>query len=915
MNFVNAVTRPGLVIGLLLSSLYGIASPLAVGLPSDLAPLAPSLLLAPPVGEHGLRALTPTLLELRLITTHAAPPVGVDLWDFVDPTGRCLTPPPDSFNVIADGQTISVLCVGFKRRVISAALLTSDMRVENSLYLQLARPLTENQSVVVTDDSGLLKHSGESFAVTLNPLRYSPVIHVNQEGYAPNSPKKARIGYYLGNLGELSTVDLSRFTVLNNATGEVAYHGLMTKHSDVGYPDIPPPYQQVLQADFSELNQPGEYTIVIPGLGASFPFSIDAGLAMKWLRTYALGLYHQRCGQTNELPFTRFIHDSCHNGSAEIPVPQTSFDFTWTTIASKSSPSQAQTAPQLVDEASQLYPFVNHGKIDVTGGHHDAGDYSKYTINVAALVHQLMFIADAVPVAGSLDNLGLPESGDGVGDILQEAKIEADLLAKLQDADGGFYFLVYPKNREYEADVSLTIGNTGDPQVVWPKNTAATAAGIAALAQCSSSPAFKNQYPESAARYMYQARLGWSFLQNAIAQHGLEGAYQKITFYGDEFTHNDELAWAATEMYLATGEAVYQKQLFAWFPNPADPSTRRWGWLHLSASYGNAIRSYAFAKRTGRLTDEQFDRIHLAQCRTEISAAADDALRWTRQHAYGSAFPEPVKRFHAAGWYFSLDQAADIAVAYQLWPRAEYLDAIVSNLNYEGGTNPLNLCFLSGLGRKRPQVYVHQFANNDHRTLPPTGLPLGNIQAGFEWLPLYGREPAALTFPSDEAPVSPYPFYDRYADMWNTSTEFITVNQARSLLAVSALLDPTATPSAAWRAGSAQIIEPKIPVLVGTKFPLVVLVDNMDLNQATIIWEGRDQAPAFGLTYVVTPKNAGAQWVEVEITWPDGRRVFASKLFTCIDSPSTQASHLGLIPSRSPHPTTVGTKRKLLSEN
>jgi len=27
---------------------------------------------------------------------------------------------------------------------------------------------------------------------------------------------------------------------------------------------------------------------------------------------------------------------------------------------------------------------VQHGKIDVSGGHHDAGDYSKYTINSAA---------------------------------------------------------------------------------------------------------------------------------------------------------------------------------------------------------------------------------------------------------------------------------------------------------------------------------------------------------------------------------------------------------------------------------------------------------------------------------------------------------------------------------------------------
>ena len=49
---------------------------------------------------------------------------------------------------------------------------------------------------------------------------------------------------------------------------------------------------------------------------------------------------------------------------------------------------------------------------------------------------------------------GLPESGDGKSDLLQEAKWEADFLAKMQDADGGFYFLVYPREREYEIDVT-----------------------------------------------------------------------------------------------------------------------------------------------------------------------------------------------------------------------------------------------------------------------------------------------------------------------------------------------------------------------------------------------------------------------------------------------------------------------------
>ena len=880
MNFTTALIRSGLLIGLLGAATLHASPPLhAADVPLGQTPDVPLQLLPPAVGEQTLRALSPTVLELRLITTQAPPPAGVDRWDFVTPDGRCTPPEPAAFNVTADGQSIAVAAVGFKRRVSSAALLERDLRVENALYLQLARPLTEGQVVVVTPPAGLLETADKTVAVTTNPLRYSPAIHVNQEGYAPAFPKQARIGYYLGNLGELPTAELTEFSIRNIATGATAYRGKLTARRDVGYDYVPKPYQQVLLADFSTLTEPGDYTLVVAGMGASLPFRIDDGLAMNWLRTYALGIYHQRCGQSLEMPFTRFTHAACHRAPASVPVPQAAYAATWATIASKSAPGPLQTAPQLVGEASQLYPFVNQGKIDVSGGHHDAGDYSKYTTNVATLVHLLMFTADALPVAGALDNLGLPESGDGIGDLLQEAKIEADYLAKLQDADGGFYFLVYPENREYEGDVTLEAGDTGDPQVVWPKNTAATAAGVAALAQCASSPAFKHHYPEVAARYLEKARLGWSFLQAAIARHGLEGSYQKITFYGDEFGHLDELAWAATELYLATGDADYQRQLFSWFPDPADPATRRWGWTHLSGCYGHAIRSYAFAARTGRLRPEQLDRLHLAKCRSELAAAADDALRWTRQHAYGSAFPEPMKRFRAGGWYFSLDQAADLAVAYQLWPRPDYFEAIVSNLNYEGGTNPLNLCFVTGLGRKRPQVIVNQFANTDRRAIPPTGFPLGNIQAGFDWLPLYGSEPGGLTFPADDATVAPYPFYDRWADMWNTTAEFITVNHARSLLALSALLDPKAA-VAPWRSGTARIRVPTTPVAVGTVVTLEVEVDKLDLSQARIIWEGRDQAPASGATYRYTPTSEGPQWVEVEAAWPDGRRVFAAANFT-----------------------------------
>ena len=288
---------------------------------------------------------------------------------------------------------------------------------------------------------------------------------------------------------------------------------------------------------------------------------------------------------------------------------------------------------------------MNKGPVDVRGGHHDAGDYGKYTINSAAFIHQLVFAADVFPGVAELDNLGLPESGDGRSDILQEAKWEADFLAKMQDVDGGFYFLVYPRDREYEFDVTP---DHGDPQIVFPKTTSVTAAATAALAQCASSPTFKKQFPEAAALYLEKAKKGWDFLDHAIEKFGKDGAYQKITHYGDECMHDDELAWAACELFLATGDSKCHKKLQEWL-SPADPAIRKWGWWRLFESYGCAIRSYAFAAKAGKINREQLQPLLLEQCETEIVAAGEDQLRRAESSAYGTSFPEETKKARTAG--------------------------------------------------------------------------------------------------------------------------------------------------------------------------------------------------------------------------------------------------------------------------
>jgi hypothetical protein len=652
-------------------------------------------LISPLVGGYALRILTPTLLELRQINTKAPDPAEPATWNLVNSSGALTAPDMSQFVVTVSGQTVVVESVGFRRRVSFAPLSTYDLRIDNALYLTLGAPIADNSPAAVTNPSESVFPSGVAFSVTSSPIRYSPAIHVNQEGYVPSFPKKAMVGYYLGDMGEMSVAAAS-FSIIDVNTNAVVYQGALTLRQEVGYTTSPLPYQQVYEADFSSFTIPGEYQIQVEGMGASLPFLVNDGIAMAWVRSYALGMYEQRSGAPGiGLPWTRFAHAADHTAPASMPVPDTSpaFAFTWTCIKSYTSQVTAnqpplqfpQTAPTLTSDETSLYPFVNTGTVDVSGGHWDAGDYSKYTENSAQLVHELIF---AVDNSRALD-AGQPRhtrerrrhsrhpSGGQMG---------ADFLIKMQDADGGFYFLVYPINEEYEG----VLPQNGEAQVVWPKNTSVSGAATAAMAEAGSSPSMIQYYPSAKPHPISPRPMkGWAFLQAATAKYGAS-SYQKLTFYSDDWQDNDEYAWAASALYAATGDAAYQDAALR-----APSKSKRL----VDVSLGMVVHGGRLGQRHQGLCLCRIERT-AARIRPRRSVpcacagrrswtAGDDVVAWVADNAYGTPFPPPTKAVLGGGWYFSLDQASDAAVAYLVSPNPAFLDALVSAMNYEGGTNPV----------------------------------------------------------------------------------------------------------------------------------------------------------------------------------------------------------------------------------
>ena len=289
-----------------------------------------------------------------------------------------------------------------------------------------------------------------SDAVVPDPLPETPLIQLNQVGYRPEDTKR----FVLTEDSE----DAS-FSVIDQTDGTVVYEGGFEKAVYNSATDT-----RVKTADFSALQAPGAYTIhvVSGGIEAdSDPFVIAQDVYQKLYRSLLHMLYLQRCGTAaDEALAGAFAHGSCHTSEALI--------------------------------------YGTDRTKDVSGGWHDAGDYGRYVVSGVKAAADLL---NAYEDFGLMDDdLGIPESGNGIPDILDEARYELDWLLKMQDPETGG---VYHKVTGYAFPGEVPPEAETEPLVLAPVSTAATGDFAAIMAKASViwqdvDPAFSAQALEAA---------------------------------------------------------------------------------------------------------------------------------------------------------------------------------------------------------------------------------------------------------------------------------------------------------------------------------------------------------------------------------------------------------------------------------
>ncbi|MBN1600267.1 MAG: glycoside hydrolase family 9 protein [Chitinispirillaceae bacterium] len=512
---------------------------------------------------------------------------------------------------------------------------------------------------------GITGRKGTVIIDNIKVINFSPdmagnkkSIHINQTGYLPGFFKKFSV-----------TDSNARTFILQNSSERVILTSPLlngTFWASSG--------QYVKQGEFSGISQEGVYTLTIQETGETIDVSIKDTLSSIF-RDAVRMFYYQRASIDLEEPFAgKFHHIKGH--------PDTAVMFHQTTNKT--------------------------GTADVHGGWYDAGDYGKYVVNGGITCYRFLSLCELYPQIGG-DTLQIPESGNGINDLLDEVRYELDWFKRMQDSDdGGVYFKVAP----LKWDAFVMPDKSDLPRYIIGKTTASTLNFSAVMAMAGR--IFKNIDKKYSKDCIKRAVAAWNWaLQNPAvnqpAENGGSGAYSDNFF-------NDEFFWAASELFTTTGKQVYKKYI-ARFLNPSETITPvDWqnvglcGYLTLVTHFDN-----------NEVEAVKYGNIIIRNLADSISSSVEN-----------TPFGTPSSLFLWGSNDFVLNHAVVCCYAYKQTGKRKYLNTVVEIVNYILGHNATGYSFVTGYGTMSPLQPHHRIMSSDTIEEPYPGFLVGGPNSARE---------------------------------------------------------------------------------------------------------------------------------------------------------------------------------------
>jgi endoglucanase len=377
--------------------------------------------------------------------------------------------------------------------------------------------------------------------------------------------------------------------------------------------------------------------------------------------------------------------------------------------------------------------------LDVTGGWYDAGDHGKYVVNGGIAAWTLLGLYEYQRARGLRDlfadgSAALPEAGNGISDLLDEARFELEFLLRMQAPDGAQAAVPVGVRRSHPDLAFTRIDASGmahhkvadlawaafplpphenrQERVLHPVSTAATLNLAATAAQCAR--IWQPIDDDFAARCLAAAEQAW-----AAARRNPE-VYFIATFGGSGMYGDDELGdeffWAAAELFITTGSeeyrvAVEESPFFRAAPRAAAgwPEVAPLGLVSL-AVVPNDLKATAIEAVRGRLVE-----------------AAERFVE--EQDATGYYIPFGSENYAWGSNAVLLNRAILLALAHDFTGRPQFLDAVVNVMDYLLGRNPLDVSYVSGYGEQSMRNPHHRYWAPSYDSGLP-GPPAGALSGG-----------------------------------------------------------------------------------------------------------------------------------------------------------------------------------------
>ena len=490
--------------------------------------------------------------------------------------------------------------------------------------------------------------------------------------------------------------------------------------------------------DFSSVQQPGTYFVYdTEHKVRSATFRIDPHVYRDVLKAAVRMYFYQRSGFAKQQPYA----PGC-----------------WTDPPAYVGPGQDT-------EAHDVTARGDAAKVrDLSGGWFDAGDTNKYVTFAAPAVHQLLTAYQVNPAAFG-DDFNIPESGNGVPDLLDEVRWELNWLKRMQYRDGS---------------VALKVG-----EIVWatasppsqdttaryyvPACTSATIAAAGMFAHGAYVLGKLGTLADESANLKARAAAAWRSYQ---------GAAQKQTACDANIVKAGNADWsladqqaeavvAAVYLLAVTGEPTYADYIKAHYRE-----TRPYGdmgWSRYNPEQGDALLFYTTLPQADAALKQGLlaDKLNDVKAGNQIYGFSPDADLYRAylhdpQYHWGSNQPR------ANYGNSNLD-----VLVYE--PAAAESDTFRSRaleiLHYFHGVNPFAMVYLSnmygyGATRSVNEIYHTWFWHGSRWSdalTSPCGPPPGYLPGGPNAAVLEGGVPASI------APPAGQPLQKSFRD-WNTAT-------------------------------------------------------------------------------------------------------------------------------------------------